>query len=122
VRERSTDDFKRRENLTPGVLFSRVPLYVGRVPARVPLDVDMEDKLLYGLTPMRLGYLVVALLAAFSVWSAHWTVTPVRAAIALAIASLGACAAWGRWRGRALDSWVTDIAIFTLATRRFRWR
>ena len=99
-----------------------MPLYVGRMPARVPLDVDMEDKLLYGLTPMRLAYLVVALLAGFAVWSAHWTATPVRAAIALAIAAVGACAAWGRWRGRALDSWVTDIAIFTMATRRFRWR
>ena len=33
------------------------------MPARVPLDVDLEDKLIYGLTPMRLAYLVVSLLA-----------------------------------------------------------
>ena len=91
------------------------------MPARVPLDVDMEDKLLYGLTPMRLGYLVVSLLAGFSLWSTHWAATLVRGAIAIAIAALGACAAWGRWRGRALDSWVIDIAIFTMATRRLRW-
>ena len=90
--------------------------------ARVPLDVDMEDKVLYGLTPARLGYLVVALLAAFSVWSAHWAATPVRAAIAILIAVLGAGAAWGRWRGRALDGWVTDLAMFVAATYRVTLR
>ena len=90
--------------------------------ARVPLDVDLEDKILYGLTPIRLGYLVVGLLAAFSVWSGHSIATPIRAAMAIGIAALGACAAWGRWRGRALDRWVTDIAAFTVATFRLRWR
>ncbi|HET7418831.1 MAG TPA: PrgI family protein [Candidatus Dormibacteraeota bacterium] len=92
------------------------------MPARIPLDVDMEDRLLYGLTPARLGYLVVALLAAFAVWSAHWTATPLRASVALLIAAIGATAAWGRWRGRALDAWVTDIAIFAVATYRLRLR
>ena len=82
----------------------------------------MEDKLLYGLTPARLGYLVVALLAAFSEWSAHWAATPVRAGIAIGIATLGACAAWGRWRGRALDRWATDVAMFVIATYRLRLR
>ena len=118
MRRESTDDFKRRENLTPWVPIWPVVPYVERVHARVPLDVDMEDKLLYGLTPTRLGYLVVALLAAFSVWSAHWTATPVRAAIAIFIAALGACAAWGRWRGRALDRWAVDAAVFVTATYR----
>lgn len=90
--------------------------------ARVPLDVDMEDKLLYGLTPARLGYIVIALLGAFSVWSAHWAAMPIRAAIALLIAALGACAAWGRWRGRALDGWAADVAIFVAATYRVKLR
>jgi len=39
------------------------------MPAHVPLDVDLEDKLLYGLTPIRLMYLVVSLLAGFALWS-----------------------------------------------------
>ena len=91
------------------------------MPARVPLDVDLEDKLLYGLTPTRLAYLVVSLLAAFSVWSSPWAPAPVRLGSALAIASLGAGAAWGRWRGRPADGWLIDIAIFTLATHRLRW-
>lgn len=82
----------------------------------------MEDKLLYGLTPARLGYLVVALLVAFAVWSAHWAPTPVRGAIAILIAAIGACAAWGRWRGRALDRWAVDVAMFVAATYRVTFR
>ena len=122
MRRESTDDFKRRENLTPWVPLSRDALYLERVPARIPLDIDMEDKLLYGLTPARLGYIVVALLAAFSVWSAHWATIPIRGAIAILIAALGASAAWGRWRGRPLDGWATDIAMFVTATYRVRFR
>jgi hypothetical protein len=92
------------------------------VSARVPLDVDLEDKLLYGLTPTRLAYLVVALLAAFSAWSTHWAPVPVRAPCALMLAAIGACAAWGRWRGRPLDGWLIDLTSFLIATHRIRWR
>jgi hypothetical protein len=84
------------------------------VPARVPLDVDLEDKLLYGLTPMRLAYIVVALLAAFSLWSGRWSEAPIRALAALSISGLGAVAAWGRWRQRPIDGWLIDLAIFVL--------
>ncbi len=88
--------------------------------ARVPLDVDLEDTLLYGLTPTRLAYLVIALLAAFSVWSNLWAPVSARAACAIVIGAVGVAAAWGRWRGRALDSWVVDLAVFCAATYRFR--
>lgn len=89
--------------------------------ARVPLDVDLEDKILYGLTPMRLAYLIVALLAAFSVWSPHWAPVAVRAAIAVLITGAGVAAAWGRWRGRAVDRWVVDGAMFVLTNYRVTW-
>src|SRR2546428_301011 len=58
------------------------------VSARVPLDVDLEDKLLYGLTPTRLAYLVIGLLAAFSIWSTHWAPLPVRAACAIVVGAV----------------------------------
>ncbi len=96
--------------------------------ARIPLDVDLEDRLLYGLTPTRLAYLVVGLLASFSLWSTAWAPMPVRAACAVAVSLAGAAAAWGRWRGRALDGWLVDIAGYALATYRVhvtpmpRWR
>ena len=92
------------------------------VPARVPLDVDLEDKLLYGLTPTRLVYLVVALLAAFSAWSGRWAPAPIQATAAIILVAVGAGAAWGRWRGRAVDVWVADLSAFVLATYRVRWR
>ena len=88
--------------------------------ARVPLDVDLEDRLLYGLTPTRLAYLIVGLLAAFSLWSTSWAPAAVRGTSAIVVALLGAAAAWGRWRGRALDSWLIDIAAYATATYRIR--
>jgi hypothetical protein len=92
------------------------------VPARIPLDVDLEDKLLYGLTPTRLVYLVVGLLASFATWSQHFASPLARASLAIGIAIVAATAAWGRWRGRAADSWLTDIAIFAVANYRLQWR
>ncbi|OLC64569.1 MAG: hypothetical protein AUH69_11915 [Actinobacteria bacterium 13_1_40CM_4_65_12] len=88
------------------------------MPARIPLDVDLEDKLLYGLTPMRLAYLVVSLLGGFSLWSSEWSAQPVRASACVAVIGLGMAMAWGRWRARAADQWLTDLAIFI--TRRYR--
>ena len=86
--------------------------------ARVPLDVDLEDKLLYGLTPMRLGYLVVGLLAAFSAWSAHWGPGVLRAAVAVMISAAAALSAWGRFRGRAVDGWLVDVVAFVVTNYR----
>jgi hypothetical protein len=89
--------------------------------ARVPLDVDLEDKLLYGLTPMRLAYILMSLLGGFALWSSPWSIQPVRAGACLAVIGLGVAMAWGRWRARAADRWVSDIAIFFMRRYRVRW-
>ena len=91
------------------------------MPARAPLDVDLEDKLLYGLTPTRLGYVVVALLGGFALWSSRWAATPIRAAACLLVFGIGATFAWGRWRGRPVDGWLTDAAAFLIRTQRVAW-
>lgn len=91
------------------------------MPARIPLDVDLEDRLLYGLTPIRLAYFVVALLVGFTVWSSPWAPLPVRASLALLVAGTGAVVSWGRWRGRPVDVWLVDIALFAARTRRVTW-
>ena len=88
------------------------------MPARVPLDVDLEDRLVYGLTPIRLGYLVIALLAGFSTWSSSWAPAAMRGVCALALAAIGVAAAWGRWRGRPADAWLVDVAWFVMANVR----
>ena len=92
------------------------------MPARIPLDVDLEDKLLYGLTPTRLAYLLVALVAAFGLWSSHWSPPVVRGGAAATLAATGAVAAWGRWRGRAIDMWAIDLAIFAAGNHTIEWR
>ena len=89
--------------------------------AKAPLDVDLEDKLLYGLTPIRLAYLVVALLAAIAIWSSPWAPSPVRLVASLTVVVLGAAGAWGRWQGRAADAWIADISIFLINTHRVSW-
>ncbi|MDQ2943486.1 MAG: PrgI family protein [Candidatus Dormibacteraeota bacterium] len=91
------------------------------MPARVPLDVDLEDKLLYGLTPTRLAYLVTALLAGFAIWSSPWAPLPVRGSAALLVIALGAASSWGRWRGRPADVWFVDIVLFAGRTYRVAW-
>ena len=90
--------------------------------ARIPLDVDLEDKLIYGLTPIRLIYLVIALLAGFATWSTHWAPPALRGSIAVAIVLVGAIAAWGRWRGRPLDGWAIDVAIYLAGNHRVKWQ
>ena len=89
--------------------------------ARAPLDVDLEDKLLYGLTPMRLAYLVIGLLCGYALWSSPWAPSAARAVACFAVAAIGAASAWGRWRGRPADAWVTDISIFVVNTHRVQW-
>lgn len=89
--------------------------------AKAPLDVDLEDKLLYGLTPTRLAYLVVALLAGMAIWSSQWAPSPVRLVASLMVVVLGVTGAWGRWQGRAADAWIADISIFLINTHRVSW-
>src|SRR6476646_3726749 len=86
--------------------------------AKAPLDVDLEDKLLYGLTPTRLAYLVVALLAGMAIWSSQLAPSPVRLVASLMVVVLGATGAWGRWQGRAADAWIADISVFVVNTHR----
>ncbi len=91
------------------------------MPAKAPLDVDLEDKLVYGLTSMRLAYIAVALLAGFSIWSTQWAPPPIRAAAAVLMVVVGAASAWGRWRGQATDRWAIDLVIFVCANYRIEW-
>jgi hypothetical protein len=91
------------------------------MPARIPLDVDLEDRLLYGLTPTRLAYIVVALLAGFAIWSSPWSLLAVRAGTALLVVGAGSAVSWGRWQGRPADVWLVDIVLFAVRTRRLKW-
>jgi hypothetical protein len=86
------------------------------VPARIPLDVDLEDRVIYGLSPQRLGYAALAVLAAMAAWHALPGLAGPAAAVLTAL--LGAALAWGRWAGRGLDAWALAIARYGLRTYR----
>jgi PrgI family protein len=88
--------------------------------ARIPQDVDLEDRLAFGLTTARFGYLALAALAAFTIWTARWAAWPVRALAALPVLGVGAGLAWGRWRGRGLDHWAIDLGVYLARFARSR--
>lgn len=88
--------------------------------ARVPLDVDLEDKLVYGLSPLRFGYLVIAALGVMSLWRLEAVPAGLRLLPCFLLAATAALLAWGRWRGRPLDAWLLDLVVF--ARRNYRLR
>src|SRR5260370_30681096 len=70
---------------------------------------------------MRLAFLFVSLRVVFALWSSPWSVQPVRAGSCLAAIGLGVVMAWGRWRARAADGWLSDIAVFLMPRYRVTW-
>ena len=90
--------------------------------ARVPQDVDLEDRLIYGLSPVRFGYLVIAVLGALTLWRLDALSPWVRAVPCLLVVAAGAGLAWGRWRGRAVDRWLLDVAVFVRRNYALRLR
>jgi len=92
------------------------------MPARVPQDVDLEDRLVFNLTTVQFGYLVIGALGAAMVWKVQWAPGPVRLLAATSLVLCGAVLAWGRWHGRALDAWTGDAILFLRDNLRLRWR
>lgn len=92
--------------------------------ARVPQDVDLEDKLVYGLSPLRFGYLVIAALGILSLWRLEAVPAGLRLPPCLLIAVVAGLMAWGRWRARPLDGWLVDLVVFVRRNYRLRpaWR
>lgn len=79
------------------------------MPVRVPQDVDLEDRLIYGLSPQRFLYLLSFGFLGLITWSRAPLPTWVRAPLALVLLAAGAAMAWGRPAGRPVDAWVLDV-------------
>ena len=79
------------------------------------MDVDLEDRLLFGLPPLRLGYVAIAAIVALAAWRA---VPVVGAVLAVVVAAIGAAFGWGQWRGRGADHWVVAASLWLARTRR----
>jgi hypothetical protein len=85
--------------------------------ARIPAGIDLEDKLLYGMSPARLGYVVgLAVLAAWFWRQPVWA--PLRLLPALLALALAGAIGWIKHDGRHLDSWAEDLARHLLARYR----
>jgi hypothetical protein len=79
------------------------------VRARIPAGIDLEDRLLYGLSPARLGY--VAVLAVLASWCWRQPVwVPLRVIAVIALLAAAGAIGWLRYDGRHLDAWAEDLA------------
>ena len=87
---------------------------------RVPIDVDLEDKLIYGLSPTRFGYVALSVLAAMVAWAGGRPPLVPRLAAALLLLLVGAGAGWVTFRGRHLDDWAVDVGRYLIGNHRVR--
>jgi PrgI family protein len=94
---------------------------MGGMPARVPQDVDLEDRLVFNLTVTQFGYLVIGALGAAITWKIPWAPAPVRLLAVAPLVLCGVALAWGRWQGRPLDAWTGDALVFLRQNLRLRW-
>ena len=88
--------------------------------ARIPAGIDLEDRILYGLSPARLGY--VAVIGVLAIWwwrQPLWL--PLRLVPALLLVVAAGAVGWMRRDGRHLDAWAEDVIRFYLRTYRFAW-
>lgn len=82
--------------------------------ARIPAGIDLEDRLLYGLSPARLGY--VAGLAVLASWFWRQPVwVPLRVLPAMLLLAVAAAIGWLRHDGRHLDEWARDLVLHVMA-------
>ncbi len=79
------------------------------------MDVDLEDRLVFGLTPQRFGYVTVAALAAMASWH---TLPFIGGVLAVFCLAAGAALGWLRWHGRGLDHWVVAASLWAVRTRK----
>lgn len=88
--------------------------------ARIPAGIDLEDRLLYGLSPARLGYVSGLLVAAIWFWRQAMPV-PIRLLPVAMLLSGAAAVGWMRYEGRHLDSWAEDLVRHVAARYRLEF-
>ena len=89
----------------------------------IPTHLNVEDKLLLGLTARQFLYMLASVALGYSLWDRHPGLPPeARLALAAACVLVGALLALVRPGGRGLDQWLF-VVLFHLATpRRTAWR
>src|SRR5579864_8390050 len=88
----------------------------------VPTHLNVEDKVLYGLTVRQFLYLLVGSSGAYSVWDQMSSFpTPLRAAVAALCVALTLGFALLRPADRPLEEWLAAALIYLATPRRAIW-
>jgi hypothetical protein len=90
---------------------------------QVPTHLNVEDRLVLGLTARQFLYLLSGVAVGYGAWDAHaWLAFEPRLALALTALLAGAALALVRPAGRGLDQWLLVVFQFLFAPRRCAWR
>jgi hypothetical protein len=84
-----------------------------RAHHEIPTHLDVEDKLLFGLTARQFLYLVVGCSLAYGVWQQPGLADGVRGGLAVALV---------RPLGRPLEEWVVAGVFYAASPRQSTWR
>jgi hypothetical protein len=88
----------------------------------IPTHLNVEDKLLFGLTVRQFLYVLVGTSASYGVWNQLDMPTPVSAGIVGACLLLTAALVLLRPHGRPLEEWLLAACTFAATPRRATWR
>jgi hypothetical protein len=89
----------------------------------IPTHLDVEEKVLPGLTVRQAAYLLIGATGAFVVWQ-QWVGPPagLRLGLATVCLAVAAALALGRRHGRGLDEWLFVVLRYATVRRRSVWR
>jgi hypothetical protein len=89
----------------------------------VPTHLDVEDKVLFGLTARQFLYVLVGSSASYALWDQLlWLGDPLRVASVLITLATTLAFALVRPADRALEEWVVAALIFAAAPRLATWQ
>ena len=93
-----------------------------RAHHEIPTHLDVEDKLLFGLTARQFLYLVVGCSLAYGAWQQPALADGVRIGLALACAACAAAVALVRPLGRPLEEWLVAGLFYAASPRQSTWQ
>jgi hypothetical protein len=95
---------------------------MSRAHHEVPTHLDVEDKLLFGLTARQFLYLVVGCSLAYGLWQQPTLPDGVRLGLAVACSLTAAALALVRPLGRPLEEWFVAGLFYAASPRQSTWR
>src|ERR1700687_1321553 len=89
----------------------------------VPTHLDVEDKVVFGLTARQFLYLLVGSSASYALWEqTPWLADALRAALVALSAGTTLAFALLRPAGRALEEWLAAALVYAASPGRATWQ